>query len=168
MVFDLPAHPGTFSERHGSLSELMAQLGLPWVQAVEQVRVGDDAELRAMLKRVVADGGEGLMLHRADSYYRAERSDDLLKLKPYDDADARVIGHVAGRGRHRGRLGALLVETPQGRRFRIGSGLSDAARERPPPLGSWISYRYRGVNEKTGMPRFASFLRRREDLPDGL
>ncbi len=166
MVFDLPAHPANFTERLAVLGVLLAQLDLPWVRPVEQVRVRDEAELRALFDRVVEGGGEGLMLHRADSRYRAERSDDLLKLKPYDDADARVVAHVPGRGRHRGRLGALVVETPEGLRFRIGSGLGDADREHPPPLGAWISYRHRGVNEKTGVPRFASFLRVREDLAE--
>jgi DNA ligase-1 len=166
MVFDLPSHPGNFTERLEALRVLLAQLDQPWVRPVEQVRVMDETELRALFDRVVMGGGEGLMLHRADSRYRAERSDDLLKLKPYDDADARVLGHVPGRGRYRGRLGALVVETPEGLRFRIGSGLSDADREHPPPLGTWISYRHRGVNEKTGVPRFASFLRVREDLAE--
>lgn len=165
MVFDLPAHPGAFTERLDALRRLLADLALPWVRPVAQVRVENEAELRRMLRRVVEGGGEGLMLHRADSLYRAERSDDLLKLKPYDDADARVVAHVAGKGRHRGRLGALLVETPEGLRFRVGGGLSDDDREHPPPVGAWISYRYRGVNEKTGVPRFASFLRVRDDLP---
>lgn len=165
MVFDLPAHPGGYSERLAALHHLVADLDRPWVRAVEQRRVKDEAELRAMFDGVVKGGGEGLMLHRADSPYRAERSDDLLKLKPHEDADARVVGHVPGRGRHRGRLGALLVETPEGLRFRIGSGFSDADREHPPPPGAWISYRHRGFNGKTGVPRFASFLRLREDLP---
>ncbi len=110
-------------------------------------------------------GGEGLMLHRGASLYRAERNADLLKFKPFDDADARVVAHVPGRGRHAGRMGAIWVESADGKRFKLGSGFSDAQREKPPPVGSWVSYRYNGTNPSR-LPRFARFLRERPDLSD--
>jgi DNA ligase-1 len=112
----------------------------------------------------VRAGGEGLMLHRGASLYRAQRNDDLLKFKTHDDAEARVIAHLPGQGKYAGMLGALLVETRDGRPLRLGTGFSDAQRRRPPPLGSWVTYRFRGVNPG-GIPRFASFLRIREDIP---
>jgi DNA ligase-1 len=52
----------------------------------------------------------------------------------------------------------LWVETPQGLRFKLGTGLNDAQRENPPALGQWVTYRYRGLTDK-GVPRFASFER---------
>lgn len=166
MVFDLPGDPGTFDERLPALQALVARLGQPWVQAVPQQRVATDAALQALLARTVRAGGEGLMLHRGASLYRAGRSDDLLKLKTHEDAEARVVAHLPGKGRHAGRVGALLVEMPSGQRLRLGAGLSDADREHPPPVGSWITYRYRGLHAG-GLPRFASYLRVREDLPAG-
>lgn len=165
MVFDLPAHTGSFAERNAALQSLLAGLALPWVRPVEQFKVANRAALRAALDRVVKQGGEGLVLHRAASLYQAGRSDDLLKLKPYLDAEAKVIAHVPGKGKHRGVLGALLVETAKGLRFRIGTGFSDADRRNPPALGSWVTYRYIGLNEGSGIPRFASFMRVREDMP---
>lgn len=167
MVFDLPAHPGTFAERNAALKPLLAGLAQPWVRPVEQFKVADRAGLRVAFDRVVKNGGEGLMLHRAASLYQAGRSDDLLKLKPYQDAEARVIAHLPGKGRHRGVLGALLVETAEGLRFRIGTGFSDAERRNPPAPGSWVTYRHIGLNEDSGIPRFASFMRVREDMPGG-
>ena len=163
MLFELPGAPGTFSERKDRLRQLAQQGGIPWLQAIEQFRVGDRKTLMARLDEVVAGGGEGLMLHRADAPYSAGRGDDLLKLKPYLDREAKVIAHLAGEGRHAGRLGALLVADPDGRRFRIGTGFSDAQRADPPAVGSTITYRYRGLTAK-GAPRFASFLRVREQF----
>lgn len=163
MVFDMPAHPGTFSQRLPALKAALRRLNAPWVQPVPQFKVASHRALQDLLEKTVAAGGEGLMLHRGSSLYRAERSDDLLKLKTHDDAEARVVGHLPGKGRHQGRLGALLVETPEGVRFRLGTGFSDAQRERPPPLGSWVTYRYRGLHA-SGLPRFASFLRLRPDV----
>ncbi len=164
MVFDLPGDKGTFDQRLPALNALVESLGQPWVQAVPQRRVANDAALQALLHRTVRAGGEGLMLHRGASLYRAGRSDDLIKVKTHEDTEARVVAHLPGKGRHAGRLGALLVETPSGQRFRLGAGFSDADRERPPPVGSWVTYRFRGTHNG-GLPRFASFVRARADMP---
>ena len=164
MVFDLPGDKGTFDQRLPALNALVESLGQPWVQAVPQRRVANDAALQALLHRTVRAGGEGLMLHRGASLYRAGRSDDLIKVKTHEDTEARVVAHLPGKGRHAGRLGALLVETPSGQRFRLGAGFSDADRERPPPVGSWVTYRFRGTHDG-GLPRFASFVRARADMP---
>lgn len=162
MVFDLPAHPGVFSERIAAYTSRVQALKQPWVQAVLQERVASHTELLKRLDRVVRAGGEGLMLHRGDALYRAERSEALLKVKTHEDAEARVVAHLPGQGKYAGLLGALLVESADGRRFRIGSGFSDAQRRAPPELGSWITYRFRGLHD-SGLPRFATFLRVRSD-----
>jgi len=169
MVFDLPAHGGIFSERLRALNGVVSQIDQPWVQAVAQSKAGSAAALQALLATTVRQGGEGLMLHRGASLYQAVRNDDLLKLKTHEDAEARVLAHIEGQGKHAGKLGALLVEAPAAagqaaRRFRLGTGFSDADRASPPAVGSWVTYRYRGLND-SGIPRFASFMRVREDLP---
>jgi DNA ligase-1 len=69
-----------------------------------------------------------------------------------------------GRGKYAGMLGALVVQRPDGLRFRIGSGFSDAQRLHPPPLGSHVTYRYNGLTGN-GVPRFARFLHIRHDMP---
>lgn len=161
-VFDLPSHPGTFETRHAELDRLVAAIGQPWVRAVAQSRVADAAALQALLKQTVAEGGEGLMLHRADALYRGERSDALMKLKLHEDADALVVGQEPGRGKYAGLMGALWVQMPAGLRFRLGSGFSDDDRREPPRAGATVTYRYRGVNP-SGRPRFATFLRERPD-----
>lgn len=164
MVFDMPAHRGPFTERIAAYHGVVSQIDQPWVRAVKQERVHSHAALMARLDRMVKDGGEGLMLHRGDAPYRGLRSDDLLKVKTHEDAEARVIAHMPGQGRHQGRLGALQVQTREGVRFRLGTGFTDAQREHPPAVGEWVTYRFRGVNG-SGVPRFATFLRVRPDAP---
>lgn len=163
MVFELPGGEGDFSQRLLRLKEVVARARCPWLMMVEQFRVADRAALEARLAQVVEAGGEGLMLHRADAPYVTGRSPVLLKFKPLLDAEARVVAHLPGRGRLAGMLGALLVETPAGVRFRLGSGLSDGERRDPPPVGSQVTYRYRDLTAD-GVPRFATYLRRREDF----
>jgi len=162
MVFDLPAQGGDFTARLGVLRRLLPITDAPWVVAVPQERATTAEALQALLDKTVKMGGEGLMLHRGASLYRAERNNDLLKVKTHEDAEARVVGHVPGKGRHAQRLGALLVEMPGGQRFKLGTGLSDAEREQPPAIGTWVTYRYNGLTAG-GLPRFARFMRVRED-----
>ena len=163
MVFDLPSSPATFDRRLQRLRKMFETVASPYVALVEQFRVSGRAELMERLERVVAGGGEGLMLHKGSSLYAAGRSDDLLKLKKHEDAEAVVIGHLPGKGRLTGLLGALLVETPEGLRFRLGTGFSDEERRNPPPLGATVTYRHHG-RTRNGVPRFASFLRIRDEI----
>ena len=164
MVFDLPAHPGSFDARLPVLQTTVSRIRQSWVVAVAQQRVSSHEALHTLLLHTVRSGGEGLMLHRGASLYRAGRSDDLVKVKTHDDTEARVVAHLPGKGKHAGRLGALLVEMPTGQRFKLGTGLSDVERASPPAIGSWVTYRFRGTHD-SGLPRFASFVRVREDMP---
>jgi DNA ligase 1 len=161
MVFDLPAHAGPFDARLALLERLIRGAAIDWLKAAPQSRAADAAQLDRRLQEISSAGGEGLMLHRGDSLYRAERSDDLLKLKSYRDAEARVIAHLPGKGKYTGMMGALLVQDTNGIQFRIGTGFSDEARRHPPPLGSWVTYSYQNVTAR-GIPRFARYLRMRE------
>ena len=162
MVFDLPSSPATFDGRLKRLREMFDANKSPHVALVEQFRVADHDTLMDTLNKVVAGGGEGLMLHRGSSRYTAGRTDDLLKLKTYDDAEAVVVGHLPGKGKFAGMLGALLVEMPEGRRFRLGTGFSNEERLEPPPLGAIVTYKYYGKT-RNGLPRFATFLRTRDE-----
>ncbi len=162
-VFELPQGSGTFAQRAAQLRSLVQAAAWPALQAVEQFTVASPAALQAKLKSITAAGGEGLMLHLASAHITTGRSDVLLKLKAVQDAEATVMGHVAGKGKYAGLLGALDVKTASGQRFKLGTGLSDADRQNPPPIGSVVTYTYRDTTP-SGKPRFASFLR----VHDGL
>ena len=163
VLFELPGATGTFEDRVARMHALTQSLDLPWLQAARQFRVADVPALFKLFKQMTRDGAEGLMLHRADAPYITGRSDVLLKLKPLQDAEAVVTGYVIGKGRLAGRLGALEVKMPDGKKFRIGSGLSDSLRRNPPAIGTTITYRYQELSP-TGIPRFARFWRVREQF----
>ena len=159
-IFDLPGQAGSFAERVARMDPLLKAMGVPWLQAVLQERGSDRAGLQRQLMQLVAEGGEGLVLHLAAAPWQAGRSDSLRKLKPLPDEDARVVAYQPGKGRHAGRMGALQLETNSGKRFFLGTGFTDAQREAPPVIGSVVTYRYRD-RTPNGVPRFASFLRER-------
>lgn len=162
LVFELPQAPGSFRERALALEQLVAASGVPWLLPVEQFELDSRAALMQKLDEISKAGGEGLMLHRADAAYTTGRSDVLLKMKLWHDAEATVIGHQPGRGKYAGMLGALRVRSADGVEFLLGTGLSEADRRAPPPVGTVITFRYRELNSR-GVPRFASFHRVRDD-----
>lgn len=160
MVFELPQGHGDFAARAARIEAIVRRHGWAQLVAVEQARLDGRAALERRFDEVVRAGGEGLVLHRADAPWAAGRDGSLLKLKPRTDADAVVTGHLAGEGRLTGRLGALRVRDEAGRDFLIGSGFTDAQRADPPPIGSIVTFTYRG-RTAGGLPRFATFARER-------
>lgn len=160
LVFDQPGESGPFAERYARLTALLRRQAVPWLRAVEQTPVASERALQDRLSAVLALGGEGLVLHRASALWAPGRSGAVFKFKPERDAEAEVIGHTPGKGKYQGLVGALRVRTPEGVEFALGSGLSDAQRREPPPVGAWVTYRFRDVTE-AGVPRFATFVRER-------
>ncbi|MFM9835989.1 MAG: hypothetical protein ACKVOA_07785 [Methylophilaceae bacterium] len=130
------------------------------MHAIKQFKLKDADALQAKLKQVVAAGSKGLMLLLADAAYLTGRSDVLLKLKLQLDAEVNVIEHIGGKGKNQGKMGALLVETPDSISFKLGKGFIDVQCAHPPAIGSLVTYNYRDIT-KTGKPKFANFLRER-------
>jgi len=161
MMFDLPKHTGGFSERIKQMSILKQQSPSHYFYMIKQVRLKNINELDKMLTTVIAINGEGLMLHKANAYYKVGRNAALMKLKKHQDAEATVIAHLPGKGKYKNMLGSLKVKTPEGVVFKIGSGFSDRERRSPPEIGSIITYKYNGKT-KAGIPRFARFWRLRK------
>src|SRR5262249_18549591 len=147
VVYDAPAHGGEFEARLRYLDDLVRRARPAFVDVLEQVQCRDPDHLRAELERVEALGGEGLMLRQPGSKYEAGRSSTLLKVKTFHTAEAVVIGHQPGEGKHKGRCGALVARMPDGKEFRIGTGLSDAERGNPPPIGSVVTFRYQEMTD---------------------
>jgi DNA ligase 1 len=162
VVFDAPAVNDVFERRLDYLRDTLAISKSALVRVLEQQCCRDLDHLAEELARIDALGGEGLMLRQPGSRYEAGRSATLLKIKRFHDAEARVVGHLPGAGRHKGRLGALDVELPDGTQFSVGTGFSDAQREDPPPVGTLITFRYQELSDR-GVPRFPSFVRVRRD-----
>ena len=163
VVFDAPKLELPFEERVAWIAQYVAEKKPPHARAHTHEKCRDTAHLKEELARVEALGGEGLMMRRPGSKYEVGRSDSLLKVKTFHDAEAIVREHSRGEGKHKGRTGALVVEMPNGTRFSVGTGLSDRERENPPAIGSIITYRYQELSDG-GVPRFPSYVGVREDM----
>lgn len=157
-VFDLPNENAPFEQRQQKLKDLVAQANLKHLQWVTQTKMTSLDSIYAYLDKMVKRGAEGLMLRTPGNFYESGRSNHVLKMKVRHDAEARVIAYQAGRGKFENMMGAIWVETQEGKLFKIGTGFSNEERKNPPPIGSEITYSYEGFTEK-GLPRFASFER---------
>lgn len=170
LCFDAPVVGGRedlpYEERVAAI-EAVTQ-GCEYARGVNVRRCGGRAHLDELLQSVLAHGGEGLMLREPESQYVRVRSKSLLKVKTFQDAEAKVVGYSKGDRRLSGMLGALQCEMPlSGVRFEVGTGFTDAMRnwlgaKRRWPLGSVISYKYQNLTKK-GVPRFPVYLRERAD-----
>ena len=158
MIFDLPSHKGTFTKRINAMKNIIDATQSIYLKVIEQFRLRDTDQLNHHLAMITLRQGEGLMLHLDSASYHKGRTSNILKVKQHQDAEAEVIGYIAGKGKYQGMLGSLKVRTHQGIVFKIGSGFSDEERKNPPKVGSIITFKYNGKTQ-ANIPRFARFFR---------
>lgn len=163
VVFDAPNAKGGFEQRIAHAQKVLKKAAAPHARFLDQAQCAGFDHLREELARVEALGGEGLMLRRPGSPYEVGRSTSLLKVKTFHDTEARVIGHAPGAGKHKGKLGALVCELPNGTTFNVGTGFSDEERRNPPGIGAVITFRYQELSDD-GVPRFPSYVGERLDV----
>ena len=155
VVFDAPRLDMPFEQRLDKLGGLL--LPCQWAEEISQDLCRDEAHLHELLDAITSGGAEGLMLREPESLYVGKRSSTLLKVKKFLDAEAKVIGHQPGRGKHEGRLGALHCMFPDGTIFDVGTGFTDLERGSPPLIGSTITVKFQELS-RDGVPRFPSYV----------
>ena len=166
-VFDLPEHPGPVEQRWAALSQEVGRARLKHLAYVAQVPCTGPQHLVDMMVEVLAKGGEGVMLRKPGSHYEKGRSGTIFKWKNFIDDEATVIGyeeigvHTAANAHLEGATGKLVCHNAKlfdGQTFKVGSGLTDALRLTPPPIGSLITFRYQELTGKNAVPRHARFV----------
>lgn len=162
-VFDVPYLTGVFTERYAALKHLLlnpinASLEYP-VFAIHQFNITTEVELFEMLDNVVAQGGEGLILHKKSNPYQFGRTNNVLKLKPENILRAKVIGYKPGNGKYKGMVGSIKVISSAGVEFYVGSGLTDIMRRNPPAIDSSLCVLHTGytANKIPRFPRYTQF-----------
>ncbi|CAG8679018.1 26549_t:CDS:2 [Dentiscutata erythropus] len=147
-VFDVPSYSDVpFEDRMAYIEDL-----------VEKKKYCKSAkDIFDELKKVETAGGEGLMIRKPKSEYACGRSNTLLKVKSFYDGEALVEGYEPGKGKYTGMTGALKCVMACGKKFKVGSGLSDKERRKPPKIGSIIVYRCQELSD-SGSPRFPTFV----------
>jgi DNA ligase-1 len=152
MVFDVMAE-----DVYETRKSVLEKLTMPGhCRVLEQTRCKSEDHLYDFEEDVLESGGEGVMLRKRGSLYEHGLSFNLLKMKNYQDDEAVVTGYTKGKGKHAGRIGALIVSY-MGKVFNIGTGISDNMRRVPPKIGSVVTFSFFGLTT-AGVPRHASFI----------
>lgn len=96
---------------------------------VDYALADNEDELRTYYQEALANGYEGVIIKNLLSPYISGKSNYWLKLKPTDTADLFIMGFEEGKGKYKGKLGALLCEYGKVK-AKVGTGFTDAQRER--------------------------------------
>lgn len=95
------------------------------VLCIKQVK---ENQLEQMQNYVRQYGWEGLMYRDGNAPYECKRTKSLLKIKKMQDIELKLVDMEEGTGKHKGKLGAFVVEYEDSH-VKIGSGFSDEQRE---------------------------------------
>jgi DNA ligase-1 len=127
------------------------------VEAVEQIKCDGHSHLENFRSKIVAAGGEGVVIRKSINGFPIDYSEGMFKDRPSMDDEAKLIGYKPGGGKYDGLTGALICRTKSGIEFNIGSGLTDDERREPPEIGALVTYAYNGLTD-SGKPRFPRFV----------
>ena len=166
VTFDMPHLAGVpFEARQQAMLASHATYAKPpnpaaWI-TLEQRLCAGRADMDAEVARVVAAGGEGVMLREAGSEYEVGESPTLIKVKLFSDTEATVTGYTKGKGKNKGLVGAITLKMPSGQEFDLNLA-KDEDRAAPPPIGSIVTYKFSGLTDD-GLPKCTGYIGPRED-----
>jgi len=158
-IFDVPHAKGNLFERLAKVKPYEGKV----IKIIPQIPIKSKDDLKRFLDEIEQKGGEGVVVRDPNAPYIGKRTSKALKVKRFHDAECEIVGYTEGRGKYRGKVGAIVCALQDGTRFKIGSGLSDALRKNPPKIGTIITFKYKELTKK-GKPRFPIFLRIRDEL----
>jgi DNA ligase-1 len=146
-AFDQPFSSKDARTRMNVLDAVLAPLGAVKVVPHRTVKCSRDAD--HVFTAFTALNYEGAM-YKHSGAYRMGRSHKLLKRKAWNDEDFKVVELLVGEeGKYSNTLGALICETADGRRFKVGSFTFDDAER------DYIWHNYlRGTRPTTAKVKF--------------
>lgn len=158
-IFEVPNIKGNFEDRLAFLKKYLDKNPNQYINIIPQKRVVSKENLESFLEYIIQNSGEGIIIKNPELEYFTGRNNNILKVKKFLDDEAKVI---ALNLRENGTLKSLVLELENGISFNLGGGFSNKDRENPPKIGDIITFKYYGFT-KNGKPKFASFLRVREN-----
>jgi len=134
------------------------------IQILTPQIINNQEDLLEYYEMALSDGYEGLILRSPTGRYKQGRSTVregfLLKLKPREDMEAKVIGAKSLKNGEYG-LGAFIVELPDGQTMSLGMGFTNKQRELfwskfSLYKGQRVTFKYSGLTNR-GIPKQATF-----------
>ena len=164
--------PIAYSTRRAQLGAIFDLNSFKYFELLPILYKGTDtSKIIEILNEQTAKKEEGIMLNLVDAPYIFGRTNNLLKVKKFQDTEVEIIGFEEGTNKLAGTLGAFVCKYKDNE-VRVGSGLTDEDRayfwaNRDKFLGKFITVKYfeTSVDSKTGLEslRFPIYMRVRED-----
>lgn len=138
------------------------------VRRVDSIKClqGDNIQetILSYYNKIVAAGGEGVIVKDLDGYYEFKRSKNWLKAKEWLTMDLRIVGFTEGYGKRENTIGGLICETDDKRiSVNVGSGLSDEdleyiANNKDEVLGKIVEVKYNAEIDDKNTGKRSLFL----------
>lgn len=161
VVYDTP-RDGNNKERISYLEKAFSDVGenAPVSLSISRVCNGM-SEVWKMHDKFTSEGYEGAIIRNMDGHYeQGFRSNDLIKLKVFDDAEFRIVDVVEASGRDSGTAifvcecgGGLFNVKPQGTREKRAKYFNNSEEI----IGKIVTVQYQGLSDE-GIPRFPSAI----------
>ena len=157
-IYDIVDNKKTFEQRDAELHDLRKSVvQLPTLIFVETFIVKDDVALMSLFDSWRNTGYEGAMVRNRESLYENKRSYGLQKIKEFDDAEFKIVGVQAGRGRM-SECAIFICKQSDGAEFNCkmeGSleELKEILLKPKSVLGKKLTVRYQGLTNGN-LPRF--------------
>ncbi len=192
-VFDYVSDDYAFLRRNQIAQTRINDNSLLPLELVHQVQVGSSVDMLMFEQMCLTKGYEGIMLRNPNGMYKhgraTEKSQDLLKVKRFEDAEATVIGYEeemyngneattnelgrTERSQHKenlvgkNSLGALVCLTKDNVQFKIGTGYDAEMRkslwyDKENLVGKIVKYKFFPVGVLVA-PRLPVFLGWRDE-----
>lgn len=193
-IFDMVSEPEQPFFARITRAALLFAGDADFIKIVLPEPIHNPGQLRAYYQKQIDAGEEGIMVRDSDAGYKhgqaTVRGGQLIKIKPFKDSEAVVIGFTelmknnnpaetnalgltersSAKENKTGKnsLGALIVRHPEFGIFKIGTGFPAALRaeiyaNQDAFLGKLAKFRYQALGTKD-RPRIASFIGFRHEL----
>ena len=193
VVYDITNSESNFVDRQKDLIRITKIAAVKWnsnkinlehpfstecpISYTDQLEITSVGRMESYYRKIIDDGGEGIMMKHPECIYESGRSSNMLKYKPSFDREAMIVGYKPGKGKYTGKLGGfvckplincdtyMIVDEDPHHEFTL-SGMDDTIRgnyKNTHEEGTIITYECSGFTDK-GKPRHGRYLRKRTDV----
>lgn len=157
-MFDPDNPEWSYLERKAMIDSIIIKTCLKYCREVPSIPVESHDQLMAFYDSVVEEGQEGIMLRQKHSKYENKRSKNLLKLKPEDSSEGKILAMHEGDGNWSGVCKTFTIEW-EGKIFdaTFKGSKEEAAqcwKEQDFWIGKIVTFLYNGLTG-LGVPNFA-------------
>lgn len=157
-IFEVPNQKGNFANRLKILEEFLNKNPNKYIKIIPQIICKDENHLNEYLEKLLTLKAEGIMLKNPHLDYFTNRSENILKVKKFEDMEGVVISYNYNNNEFK----SLKILLENNITFNLGNGFTKEEKLNPPKIGDIVTFKYFGFT-KNGKPKFASFLRIRQN-----